>query len=232
MTNIISGLTIDFWETLYRHRGESHFRHDRRNQFVASALFNAETADAVGAARTLLDTYGQTINDSWTVRHQPATRAALASALDACGPWGSPVDEIRSALHTFYSSVVRPVLLPGARRFLTMASRTSALAVVSDTYIVSGVTMRQVMADDGILGLFESCYFSDELGTSKPNTPAGRMFLERTGLEPSHVVHIGDLLDRDGSFAARNGFRFLEVRPDWKWPSSMENVNERSEMPP
>ncbi len=86
------------------------------------------------------------------------------------------------------------------------------LAVVSNFY----GNLRAVLADYGILGLFDVVIDSAEAGVRKPDPAIFTLALGQMGLRPSEVLVVGDSVDKDIKPAAALGCRtFLVEGKGW-----------------
>lgn len=78
-------------------------------------------------------------------------------------------------------------------------------------------TALEVLRDAGLHAHLDPIVISDEVGIRKPRPEIFRAALERLGLEPGEVVHVGDDLAADVSGAAELGMRTVWLtrrRPD------------------
>jgi HAD superfamily hydrolase (TIGR01509 family) len=108
--------------------------------------------------------------------------------------------------------VVPPVLDPGTPRALAaLRDRGLTLAIVSNTMRTPGATLRQLLAQFGVLEHFAHTTFSDEVGVRKPAPEIFGLALRAVGGEPATAVHVGDdlVLDVEGGRAA--GMRVIQV---------------------
>jgi len=77
----------------------------------------------------------------------------------------------------------------------TLASLCSwgyKLAVISNTGITSGETLRALLADVGILQLINYELYSDEVGYSKPSSEIFAALARMSGVAPERTLHVGD----------------------------------------
>lgn len=89
-----------------------------------------------------------------------------------------------------------------------LASRLRAhvrLAVCSN--FSHGETARAVLGEAGLLEHFDEVVISDEIGIRKPRAEIFEAVLERLGVKPEEVIHVGDSLEADVGGAARLGLR-------------------------
>ncbi len=70
-----------------------------------------------------------------------------------------------------------------------------------------GETARFVLEQAGLLAHFDPVVISDEVGIRKPRAEIFEAVLERLGVEPGDVIHVGDNLAADVAGAAALGMR-------------------------
>lgn len=106
-------------------------------------------------------------------------------------------------LPTLYSDDTYPVLE-------TLYNEGSQLHLISNTGYMSGKTMTEVLKRLGMMWLFKTTIFSDEICFSKPNYLAFRQLDNRiTGSftdAKSNVLHVGDNPFADGQGASAFGY--------------------------
>lgn len=104
-------------------------------------------------------------------------------------------------------------LLPGARQ--TLASLRAAgieVGLVCDTGMSGGGHLRGLLDDLGVLELFGTTVFSDEIGVNKPGLRPFTLALDSLGVPPASAVHVGDLRRRDVAGAVGAGMRPVRYR--------------------
>lgn len=96
----------------------------------------------------------------------------------------------------------RPPIFPDARDFF----QRSPLPI----YLVSNIDRQDILGAVGFHKLRPAGIFtSEDARAYKPREELFRLALERTGLEPEEVIHIGDSLSSDVMGAAQAGIRAL-----------------------
>ena len=83
------------------------------------------------------------------------------------------------------------------------------LAVISNTGITSGETLRALLADVGILHYINYELYSDEVGYSKPSSEIFAALARMSGVAPEHTLHIGDNRVADYQGATDSGLHGL-----------------------
>ena len=114
-------------------------------------------------------------------------------------------------LHEEMELRVRPDLVPGVADALKELRRRFTLVVVSDAIFSPGRALRELLAGYGLLGVFSSFVFSDEVGCSKPAPDVFRRAAELSGCRLDEIVHIGDREHNDIAGAKDAGARAVLV---------------------
>lgn len=109
-----------------------------------------------------------------------------------------------------------PLLIPGAREALSTLAQSYRLGIISDVGFSPGRVLKQVLADNDLLHLFDSLVFSDEAGRAKPHIEVFERTARSLSAEHGEMVHIGDLERTDIIGARQAGYRairFVGVTP-------------------
>ncbi|OLS15262.1 MAG: HAD family hydrolase [Promethearchaeota archaeon CR_4] len=86
------------------------------------------------------------------------------------------------------------------------------IGLISNTGKTPGWTFRQLFDKWGISKYFEDCTFSDEAGAYKPNPRIFRMAEKQLKLQPSELVHVGDMISADICGAIDAGWQAIHFR--------------------
>jgi putative hydrolase of the HAD superfamily len=68
----------------------------------------------------------------------------------------------------------------------------------------------------GLGEYFDRAYSGERIGSFKPNSVPFSRILEDYGIEPEHLLHIGDRVDTDGAGAAATGCPSLVLLKDFR----------------
>jgi len=112
-------------------------------------------------------------------------------------------------LHEEMELEFRPDIVPGAKEALEQLHGKYKLGIISDAIFSPGRALRQILSDEGLLGLFELFIFSDEMGRSKPDTSVFNAAIESFGIKPAELVHIGDREHNDIEGSHQTGARAI-----------------------
>ncbi len=206
----IKAITFDFWSTLYTSKTTDY---TERLRLLKTEVEEGSGVDfeqdqfeaAVKAAReiwrrTWLEDYRTIDAEEWLDIVLKSLDVSLNSA-----------DLLK--IQTRIENTVlndRPVLVGEAHTVLADLSTHYKLAIISDTGLTPGRTLRQVLESDHLTGYFTHLTFSDEIGRSKPHPDAFLTTLDALDVKPAEAVHIGDLLRTDIAGAQNVGMRGVQ----------------------
>jgi HAD superfamily hydrolase (TIGR01549 family) len=201
-----SAITFDLWDTVLiddsdeakrKTAGRPLKRVERRDliqQFLEKhAPVSRNIIDPVyDAADAAFKKVWNELHVTWTVQER------LSLVLEALGqtlPDSEMAELVR--LHEEMELEFRPDFVPGAAETLRILHDRYRLGVISDTVFSPGRALRTMLADEGLLELFDVLIFSDEVGRSKPEPEPFTIACDRFGIEPHELVHIGDREGKD-----------------------------------
>ncbi|MFH1743965.1 MAG: HAD family hydrolase [bacterium] len=206
MAGKIRAITFDLWDTVFMDDTDEPKRAaqglppkpvERRNLVHQYLLKHAPIE------RILVDTAYDTVdagfrkvwydqNVTWTVQER---LSVLLAGLGRHLPESEMAEIVR--LHEEMELRVRPDFAPGVHKALADLRDKYPLAVISDAIFSPGRVLRQLLADEGLLELFDVFVFSDEIGRSKPEPVVFETVASALGIEPRELVHIGDREQKD-----------------------------------
>ena len=102
-----------------------------------------------------------------------------------------------------------PVLIAGAREALSSLAHRYRLGIISDVGFSPGRVLKQVLADNDLLDVFDSLVFSDEAGRAKPHIEVFERAARSLSAEHGAMVHVGDLERTDIIGARQAGYRAI-----------------------
>jgi len=119
-----------------------------------------------------------------------------------------PNAEILADLKALYFECFRSELIRGAREVLERLSGRYRLAVISNALTT---WPRRFLEAEGLAKYFEFILVSCEVGWRKPHKAIFQVALDKLGLEPGAVVHVGDSPSEDIMGAKGVGMRAILV---------------------
>jgi FMN phosphatase YigB (HAD superfamily) len=210
-------VSFDFWNTLYKLPGTKESRSSIRSKVLSEACKSLDavaSADAVAVAESLFENVDGFIKERWQ-HGECADDVAIVNHLRMTWNWITMPTwlKLREALHQIYCADLKPQLWYGAEECLQWCLGRSPIYLISDTFTLTGHTLRQIMNCDGILSYFKHTYFSDEIGFKKPNPYAFNEIIAQELCQPSQLVHIGDDLETDYGAARAANASFILFTP-------------------
>ncbi len=206
----IKAITFDFWSTLYKAKAVDYTARLERlkSQIEAGsgAEFNQEQFEA--AIKVARDIWSKT----WIEEHRTIdAQEWLSIIINELGTTFNP-DDLQQIQIYMENSVLhnRPTLATEVKSVLKTLSAAYKVAIISDTGITPGRTLRQILEEDQLLNYFTHLTFSDEIGHSKPHPNAFLTTLKALNATPAEAVHIGDLLRTDIAGALAVGMRAVQ----------------------
>jgi len=189
----VRAITFDFWCTLFRDAEK-----DERQQLRVVAVHEVSGAPP-GTIHAALDTVWQEfsrhhLEEQRTLRPEDAVRLTareLGVTLD-------PAAQRRLA-DVFATAIVHhsPVPIDGALEAVRRAAETAPIALISDTGVSPGRSLKLLMDRHGFTPHFTALIFSDEVGVSKPQPRIFEAAAEALQVGPGELLHIGDLEPTD-----------------------------------
>lgn len=208
----LRAVTFDCWSTLIHEEPDS-----RPRLALETALAAAARERSVEVS---LERAGLAISNAWA-RHADLWRRGTASgAVDMAG-WalaevGAPAPERAAQLGAQFEAIIAQATrraLPGAEHTLrALAERGVRRALICDTGMSSGRSVRQFLDRLGLLPWLEVLVFSDEAGVPKPHPKVFHTALEGLGVAPSAALHVGDLRRSDVAGARAVGMGSVRIR--------------------
>ncbi|MGC8862406.1 MAG: HAD family hydrolase [Armatimonadota bacterium] len=104
---------------------------------------------------------------------------------------------------------------PEARQVLAELKPHTTLALISN--FDQAPHVHAFLSEEGLAGFFDAVLVSDEVGLKKPDPRIFQLALERTGLTPERVLHVGDMRD-DVVGARAAGITPVLIRREWAEP--------------
>lgn len=214
----IKAISFDFWNTLFKEQpgGFALYQSTRRKLLAEALSATGEFSDHQLERACLVES--ESHNQVWLNEHRtlPAAERVgrILTELEACLP-----DDVTSKLVVAYEEGILerpPQLIDGVREALESLHGRYRLGIISDVGFSPGRVLKQVLAQEGLLDLFDSLVFSDEAGRSKPHKEVFDRTARSLEADPCEIIHIGDLEFTDIVGAKRAGYhaiRFTGVTP-------------------
>lgn len=207
----IKAISFDFWSTLFTEEpGAFLLYQDRRRSFLARAvLTHRDVAHAELDKACLLE--AESHHRIWREQHRTSLAAERISRILAHLDVSLPDASLAELVTNFEENILEhpPVLIEGAREALAQLSGRYRLGIISDVGFAPGRVLKQVLADNELLHLFDSLVFSDEAGRAKPHIEVFNRTAEALLAVPGEMVHVGDLERTDIIGSKQSGYRAI-----------------------
>lgn len=209
---MIRAVTFDYWNTLmYEQAGAARNRRiDAWLGILEGVGFKVERErlDAV------FEESWQRFVERWTANEQVRAAEAAEEIVESLG-FHVPPDVRRDLVEAFTASGAHASELhstEGIEECLaTLKEAGVRIGIICDVGMTPSVTLREHLADRGLLRYFDHWSFSDEVGVYKPDPVIFRHALEGLGgIGPADAAHIGDLRRTD--VAGARGMGMTAVR--------------------
>ena len=189
----IAAITFDFWCTLFRDANGVARQAMRVDAFSRLTGIEGVRVEAVLA-------------DVWRVfdrhhRQQQRTLTPMDAVQYAAVRLGIELSpEVATELSTIFATAI--VHFPAepiedALEAVRAASSCLPVALISDTGVSPGSSLKSLLAQGGFLPHFSALTFSDEVGVSKPHALMFETTAKALGVAPNELLHIGDREDTD-----------------------------------
>jgi putative hydrolase of the HAD superfamily len=223
---VIKAITFDLWNTLFENISYSNIRLDILTKYINKKKSNILITDV----QKLYNKYFNFVNPQFkTLKyHHIYTSERILHLFYELEILLSS-EELYQIVNEFESIMLTnpPGLKKGVKDTLHILSQEYKLGIISDTGITPGRIIRMVLERYGILKIFNTMIFSDEIGYYKPHSKVFETALNNLRCYPEHSIHIGDLLETDIKGAKnykmhtiwiRNSLQkeYTEIQPDYE----------------
>jgi FMN phosphatase YigB (HAD superfamily) len=209
----IKVVSIDFWDTLYFHKGSPMYREEVRTRELKNCLESLGFENSNNLAETFFETVDKYVKGCWARGICPTEIDTIRHA-DEHYQGSVPKPILQSLLKTVYETYVgelRPELAHGGREVIEWLSARRPLYLISDTFTLVGSVLDRILMKDGLFSMFTGRFYSDQIGKQKPDSTVIRQIEALEGVSPNQILHIGDLLKTDGELARNSGCRCIIV---------------------
>lgn len=105
-------------------------------------------------------------------------------------------------------------LIPGIKEGLKQIKESGKkIALISNTSMTPGITLRFILKEKGIYDLFDDLVFSDEFGFMKPEKSIFLRVLDRLDITPNKALFVGDHAFYDKVGATSVGIEYVYMCP-------------------
>jgi len=199
---MIKLISFDIWKTLIK---SNPAYVQLRAERIASALGLddrvTEVKEAIRLASNRLDDH----TDHTGIQHGVEDRLVMTAEIVEAAPLGDRgMRTLSQELHDLHVANLPSLMEPSLPDTLTaLRNMGLEIAVISNTGMSSGKTLRAIFDGLGILTSIDHPVFSDEVGVAKPDPEIFAKLVTISGIEPASILHVGDnpLADVGGATA-------------------------------
>ena len=185
----IRAITFDFWRTLFRDQGAPE---RWRLRASAAARITGAEEDAVLKALEAVNPIFQQHH----IEHQE-TLTPLHAVRIVGDKLGVKLEQSQTEelVEVFATAIIHhsPVPIDNALDAVREAAGLVPVGIVSDSGMSPGSSLRVLLDRHGFTPYLGAMVFSDELGVSKPQAAMFKTAAQQLAVEPSELLHIGDL---------------------------------------
>jgi len=199
MTHNRQLISIDFWDTIVQAGSGGEQRNEIRVRAIREV---AKRYDVELEKKKIADVYNKLakhFHDIWFNEHrtlQPRTILRMFTKELGFDISDSDLEYLFTEYEkSFLASP--PALIKEADTVITELAKNFKLAIISDTMVTSGKTLRKYLQELNLENCFSSFLFSDEVGYSKPDQRAFEFVLNECYCLADNSSHIGDRLNTD-----------------------------------
>ena len=203
---MIKGITFDFWNTLFSDKDE-YIRTGARIEYCHKVINNYKSCSIEQVEKAFIETRNLSAQ-SWKDNYRTLTGSERLENILSIMDVSIPAPEFEKTVKHLeeVSLTYPPNKINGVSETIRDLCRDYKLGIISDTGFSPGVTLRNLLKNEGIFECFRSLNFSDEVGAAKPHPKIFNKAAEELNLLSNEIVHIGDLYRTDVKGALDNGF--------------------------
>ena len=208
-------VTFDLWGTLFIDKPElDDARNRMRYEGIHKVLSDSGVKVSLGDLERAYAQSASLFQSIWRTNKEIPTAEQVRLIICAAGPVDFRVDsQMSGRLERAYVDPIfasPPELASDAAATLQeMRQRVRKIGLVSNTGRSPGTALRELLRKYGVLGLFNSTVFSDEVDSRKPNGLIFERAAIELGTEPAKIVHVGDDPEADAWGAKKAGMKAI-----------------------
>jgi len=207
----IKAISFDFWHTLFTEQPGAFRLYQHRRRSLLAEMFPQHGSRLEADLARACSIEAESHHRIWQEEHRTLPAKERVSAILDHLDVAVSEPALATIVARFEEGILEhpPVLIAGAREVLSSLSRRYRLGIISDVGFSPGRVLKQVLADNDLLGAFDSLVFSDEAGRAKPHLEVFERTARSLAAEPGAMVHVGDLERTDIEGAKRAGYRAI-----------------------
>ncbi|MFX0135536.1 MAG: HAD family hydrolase [Candidatus Hodarchaeota archaeon] len=208
-------ISLDFWNTLYFHIGTKEFRLKTIDTVIKEFCIqnldlDIDLIEYIGS--NFFQVLSNRIKSEWKEGRCPNRSETSQHCINFFHPYLDKENciAIIKLIENLYINKLRLRMVKNGFGFVKWAYNEGFhLSIISDTFVIPARILREIMKQDKILNYFDRTLFSDETCKMKPDSREFLKMMNNFKINPSSVVHIGDLIETDGVLAMNAGVNFI-----------------------
>jgi len=214
----IKAISFDFWHTLFTEQPGAFRLYQHRRRSLLAEMFPQHGSRLETDLARACSIEAESHHRVWREEHRTLPAVERVSTILNHLEVAVSEPALATIVARFEEGILEhpPLLIPGAREALSTLAQSYRLGIISDVGFSPGRVLKQVLADNDLLHLFDSLVFSDEAGRAKPHIEVFERTARSLSAEHGEMVHIGDLERTDIIGAREAGYRairFVGVTP-------------------
>ncbi len=200
-------VTIDFWGTLYHHRGIREYRKTVRTELLSKFLRSINYDDSLNISETFYEVINIFVESRWDTGIAPSREDILDHSYEYYEKRvpREILNGLLDEVYRIYSGELQPILTENGKETLKWLSSRASLYLISDTFTIIGNVIEKIMEKDDLIKYFKERFYSDVTGYKKAEGDVMKRIEMIEGVEPTQIVHVGDLQETDGTLARKEG---------------------------
>jgi putative hydrolase of the HAD superfamily len=214
----IKAISFDFWHTLFTEQPGAFRLYQHRRRRLLAEMFPQHGPHLETDLALACSIEAESHHRIWQEEHRTLPAAERVSTILNHLDVAVSEPMLAAIVARFEEGILEhpPVLVAGAREALSSLAHRYRLGIISDVGFSPGRVLKQVLADNDLLDVFDSLVFSDEAGRAKPHIEVFQRTARSLSAEPGAMVHVGDLERTDiigAKQAGHRAIRFTGITP-------------------
>jgi HAD superfamily hydrolase (TIGR01549 family) len=222
----IRAISFDFWHTLFTEQPEMVRRYQNRKRSVLAEVLPDHCARLETHFARACSIEAELHERIWEEEHRTLPVSERVSTILNHLELTVTEPMLATIVTRFEENILEhpPILIDGARDALHQLAERYRLGIISDVGFSPGRVLKQVLADNDLLDVFDSLIFSDEAGRAKPHKELFHRTAQSLAAGPGEMVHVGDLERTDIIGAKQAGYRAIRFTGITRMKENEESI--------
>ena len=140
-------VTIDFWGTLYHHRGTREYRKTVRAELLSKFLRSINYDDSLNISETFYEVINIFVESRWDTGIAPSREDILDHSYEYYEKRvpREILNGLLDEVYRIYSGELQPILTENGEETLKWLSSRASLYLISDTFTIIGNVIEKIM---------------------------------------------------------------------------------------